>query len=116
MENPKNTDTPTENDEDHIPMLNQYVITVDVGETGGTSGQDFDDADPEKVTVTAESSDPATVSVAYAGKKVTLTGHQATKTDPATPVTITIKAVDSGGLPSIETLTASVTVTGRTGG
>jgi hypothetical protein len=104
VENPKNTDE----DEENRPMLNQFVITVVAGDTGGT---DFNDADPDNLTVTAKSSDESIVSVAYDGKEVTLTGHKATATEPAAPVTITITAVDSGGLESIEKLTASVTVT-----
>jgi hypothetical protein len=112
VENPKNTDENENNDEDHIPMLNQFVITVVADESGGTH---FDDADPDNLTVTAKSSDESIVSVAYDGKEVTLTGHKATATaideTPAAPVTITITAVDSGGLESIEKLTASVTVT-----
>jgi hypothetical protein len=95
----------TEGDDDAKalrPNLDEYVITVGVGD-GGL----FDDADPDSVTIVPSSSDTATATVSADGKTVTVTG--VTATEDGETVTISLKAVDAGGLES-QVMTYAVTV------
>ena len=90
------------------PNLNEYVISLDIDTSvNGNGGDDFKDAEPTLVTVVAESSDVTKATVAVDGQKVIITGIAAAAA--ADDVTVTITAVDAGGLESDE-ITATVIV------
>ena len=89
------------------PRLNQYVVTVGVADTGGDQ---FTDADSASLMIEAESNAPAVASVAVDGQKVIITGHTATGGDGPEAPTITLNAVDIGGLRSASPVTFTVTV------
>ena len=86
------------------PNLDEYVITVGVGDGGENL---FDDADPDSVTIVPSSADTATATASADGKTVTVTG--VTATEDGETVTISLKAVDAGGLES-QVMTYAVTV------
>ena len=89
------------------PRLNQYVVTVGVLATGGAQ---FSDAAPDGLMIEAESNAPAVASVSVDGQKVIITGHTATGGDGPEAPTITLNAVDVGGLKSATAVTFTVNV------
>ena len=107
VDNPVNVDEDENNNDTARPKLNQYVITLDVGDDENPAGTDLGDAEPTLLTIMAESSDVTKATVAVDGHKVIITGVAATAAGE--PVMVTIKAVDAGGLESGE-ITTSITV------
>ena len=103
----QNADNPSEEMAvtDLRPRLNQYVLTVMVDDTH------FGDGESDSLMIEAESNAPAVASVAVDGQKVIITGHTATGGDdgPEAP-TITLNAVDAGGLKSPTAITFTVMV------